>query len=278
MTVELVMVVKDEAAVIDRCLETVEATIDSWTIIDTGSTDDTADRCRNVLAGKPGQVLERPWVDFGANLTEALELAGDADWLLRLDADMTVGTHPGLRGWLDQDPDPDCDAWMVEVIDAGTIYRLPLLVRAGKPWAYIGRTHEYLDTSKVKRRALHGLTVTHHHDGSNRATKHLRDIELLLDELNAGDPRATFYTAQALECLGELEGAMLFYRQRAAMGGFEEEAWLAEWRAAELSQDVPALLAAWERRPARHEPLTAAARLVRAQDGASDDLLARALD
>ena len=36
-------------------------------------------------------VVERPWVNFGHNRSEAFALArGTADWLLALDADMTV--------------------------------------------------------------------------------------------------------------------------------------------------------------------------------------------
>jgi len=40
-TICLVMIVKNEAHVIRRCLESVRPLIDTWLIIDTGSTDGT---------------------------------------------------------------------------------------------------------------------------------------------------------------------------------------------------------------------------------------------
>ena len=82
------MIVRDEAAVIERCLASVRDHIDTWVICDTGSTDGTQDLVRTALSGIPGELHERPWVDFGHNRTELLRLArGKADFLLLLDAD-----------------------------------------------------------------------------------------------------------------------------------------------------------------------------------------------
>nr|WP_293767360.1 hypothetical protein [Sporichthya sp.] len=38
--------------------------IDHWLIVDTGSTDGTQELIRTMLAGIPGEVVERPWVTF----------------------------------------------------------------------------------------------------------------------------------------------------------------------------------------------------------------------
>ncbi|MGW8788902.1 glycosyltransferase, partial [Heyndrickxia sporothermodurans] len=42
-TICLSMIVKNEASVIRRCLDSVRPLIDTWVIIDTGSTDGTQD-------------------------------------------------------------------------------------------------------------------------------------------------------------------------------------------------------------------------------------------
>jgi hypothetical protein len=272
VTVALVAIVRDEEDVLLDCLDSTRGLISSWTIVDTGSTDGTKKLVRSALKGIPGKLHSKPWQDFGTNRTEALELArGTADWMLLLDADMTVEAHPDLLEWLATDPDPETDAWMVQILDSGTSWRLPLLIRGNREWRYIGPVHEYLDTSECKRRPLLGLTVRHH--GSNR--HHIQKFDNYLTTLKpgveAGDPRAIFYSAECLRFLGCIPQAIEMYQQRSQMNGFEEEAWYAAYQAAKLSRNVTDLQAAWERRPWRAEPLQAAADLVREQS--HDDVL-----
>src|SRR5437773_8058324 len=90
MTVALCMIVKNEAHVIRRYLESHKDVIDTWCIVDTGSTDGTQQIVRDTMAelGIPGELHEREWIDFGTNKTEMLQLAkGRADYLLQNDAD-----------------------------------------------------------------------------------------------------------------------------------------------------------------------------------------------
>src|SRR3954467_653686 len=90
------MIVRDESAVIERCLASVRPHVDHWVIVDTGSMDDTIERIRRAMDPVPGDVFERPWRDFGHNRTEALELARNrADYVLFIDADETLGAQPG---------------------------------------------------------------------------------------------------------------------------------------------------------------------------------------
>jgi len=262
--ISLCMIVRNEGKCIERCLASVKPLISSWTIVDTGSTDDTKKLIRKVLKGVPGKLHDKVFVDFGHNRTEALALAkGTAEWLLLLDADETVDVHPDLLTWLGTDPDPETDAWMVEIVDSGTIWKRPLLVRGNKDWRYIGPVHEYLDYMSVKSRGLLGLTVYHH--GSNRHPIQKFDHYLTLLEpgLEAGDPRAVFYSAECLRFLGCYPKAIELYLKRASMNSFEEEAWYAAYQAAKLAGNVTDLLKAFERRPWRAEPLWAAAELVR---------------
>src|SRR5262252_2133043 len=92
MSVGLIMIVKNEEKTLPRLAESVRDQIDYWTIVDTGSTDGTADVVDRVFAGVSGEYHQRQWLGFGPSRNEALVL-GEAhtDWLLWLDADETLG-------------------------------------------------------------------------------------------------------------------------------------------------------------------------------------------
>lgn len=288
MSIVLTLLVKNEANRILRCLNSVigypprpdgragfPRAIDELVVIDTGSTDGTQTIIANWATDHdiPLSLVEQGWRHFGFHLTALLELAKDrADWILRLDADMELKYPANFREWLDAEPSPQTDSWMVEVHDHGTMYRLPMLVRGGLDWQYVGFTHEYLDPIR-RRRDLTGVWIVHHGDGSGRSGKLQRDRELLEAAVkeDANDRRSWFYLAQTYRDLGMIPEAIEAYATRVELGGWIEETWYAKYQAALLSEDVDALLEAWKERPHRHEPLKAAANLVRAKP--HDDML-----
>jgi glycosyltransferase involved in cell wall biosynthesis len=81
--IKLVMIARDEARCIERCLLSARAWVDEMWVLDTGSADATA-----AIAERCGARLAHfKWIDdFSAARNAALTLA-DADWCLVLDAD-----------------------------------------------------------------------------------------------------------------------------------------------------------------------------------------------
>jgi hypothetical protein len=50
------------------------------------------------LSGIPGELHERPWIDFGHNHTELLRLAQErGDYMLMIDASEVLELPPGFR-------------------------------------------------------------------------------------------------------------------------------------------------------------------------------------
>lgn len=258
------MIVKDEADVIERCLASVEHLISYWVICDTGSTDGTQDLIRAHLEGVPGELHERPWVDFGTNRSELLALSrGKADYLLLLDADWTFTAQPGALDRL------NADEYLVEhrhIRGAEFSLHNRHLVRGSRRWWYVGVTHEHIRTEgKPRSKPLRNAYITNWIDGGvGREQRWEQDARLLEAELerHPDSPRERFYLAQTYRDLGRTEAAIEQYALRAKLGGWAEEVFyslfqvgalhrkLGDWDAA-----VPALLRALEFRPSRIEPL-----------------------
>jgi glycosyltransferase involved in cell wall biosynthesis len=85
MKLSVVVITKNEEAVIGRCLESV-AWADERIVVDSGSTDRTLEICRSLGA----QVHVTPdWPGPGPQRNRAIDLAG-GEWILALDADEWV--------------------------------------------------------------------------------------------------------------------------------------------------------------------------------------------
>lgn len=83
LTISLCMIVKDEEAVLARCLESIKDVVDEIIIVDTGSTDRTKEIARRYTE----QVFDFTWVnDFAAARNEAFSKA-TCQYQMWLDAD-----------------------------------------------------------------------------------------------------------------------------------------------------------------------------------------------
>jgi glycosyltransferase involved in cell wall biosynthesis len=278
-TVCLNMIVKDEAPVIRRCLESVRPLIDTWVILDTGSTDGTQDVIRDVYSDLPGELHERPWKGFDGSRTEAIELArAGADYLLFMDADDVMEVGSGFRM-----PELTLDAYRVAVHEGPSIHSRRALVSTRPPWRYVGVLHEYLDCgSGTTSGTLEGINILIVGGGARGRgvglrEKYLRDAETLQQGLikEPGNARYVFYLAQSLSNAGELEKALEAYDRRVTMDGWAEEGFVAHLSAARLAEALERpqaevmdrYLRAHESRPSRAEALGDLARLCRVNGG-----------
>ncbi|QNP47528.1 glycosyltransferase [Diaphorobacter aerolatus] len=266
------MIVRNEAHVIERCLASVKPWIDRWVIVDTGSSDGTQQRIRDFMRDVPGELHERPWKNFAHNRNEALQLArATADYLLFIDADEQL-QMPAPFQW----PPLEADGYFLTCHMAGTEYQRNALIATRRDWRWEGVLHEFLtapDASPWER--LPGPVIAVSHDGARArdSETYLRDIELLEAALQTEpqNARYVFYLAQSYRDAGRPEQSLARYRQRAAMGGWEEERWFAQFQIAKLMERTgaapqavrEAYLAAYAARPQRAEPLCELARFCR---------------
>jgi glycosyltransferase involved in cell wall biosynthesis len=269
----LSMIVKDEARTIARTLASVKPFIDRWTIVDTGSSDDTRDVVRRELAGVPGRVEEAPFVDFETTRNLALERCGqEADFILWLDADDELSGGAELRAFLAEEraaSGPDREAYLVRVETVVT-FDSARVVRSGTDWRFKGVVHEVLahPGRPSPTRRVPGASIRHDPDPQAIARSHARrerDLGLLAGALqrDPSDARAAFYLAMTHKWLRRWDDAASAFRRRIELGGWAEEVFLAKLGLAEVAEsrgdawsDVLALyLDAFAFAPHRAEPL-----------------------
>jgi len=107
MLLELVMIVKNSGDDIIKMLEAARDHIDHWTILDTGSTDNTMENITKTLKNVPGtlyngvKLYNDPFVDFSTARNRALDLAGDTcTFTIMLDDTYSIHEGKEMRKFL----------------------------------------------------------------------------------------------------------------------------------------------------------------------------------
>ena len=203
----LFMIVKNEAHILDRCLDSAQPLVDQTVIVDTGSNDDTI----SIAKKRGATVIEQPWKDFGHNRTQSFQ-AVDAKWAMTIDADMQIVCPDAtkFREALD-DPEKVVDGFSILQINNGTEYRNIRIMRRDRPWVCKGATHEYW---ACKGGVIYDLPkeliyIQDIGDGGAKADKFERDERLLREELKQepDNERDIFYLANMLSCQERFEEA-----------------------------------------------------------------------
>jgi tetratricopeptide (TPR) repeat protein len=216
--IHLVMIARDEARCIERCLVSARAWVDQMWVLDTGSTDATA-----AIAARCGaRVAHFKWVDdFSAARNAALALT-DADWCLVLDADEWIvrggetiaalrTQAPAFIGQISVASSFDAEQGGAGVAPSWLPRLLPRGVR------YEGRVHEQPRSALPRQR----LPIVVGHDGylgAQMVHKRGRNEQLLQLALAAqpGDAYLRYQLGKDFEVRAQFEAAAPHYLQALA--------------------------------------------------------------
>jgi len=214
-TLSLVMIVKNEASKIRRCLDSVCSLVDEIIIVDTGSTDNT----RSIAEEYKAQIYDFEWInDFSAARNFALSQA-TGNWSLVLDADEYISNdcRAAISDFIHGDP----AIGLIKRVDAfsgneGIDYEHTYISRLFPSFCrYEGKIHEQI-LSDLPRRAI---DMSIFHDGYLNEIKSERNIPILLNVIAEypGDPYYHYQIAkeyrgldQQQECFEHLNLAYEF--------------------------------------------------------------------
>lgn len=291
------MIVRDEAAVIQECLESLIPWIDAWAIVDTGSTDSTVSIIQTSLSHLPGMLAYDTWTgDFAAHRNRALQLARSVlsenfgrligARLLLLDADESLVVRNPLAFKAHLRSGASIHWWLEE---GGWRFRKlgSVLLENVRGWRH--SIHEELNLNEKCANAhpIHSAHLLHAADGARRRRSDFSiDEEIAQLRNHAGDDPesqpaylAEFYCARSLEAWGRYEAAVFAFQQAqqvCPIGGDDE--WQCVWGRARCLEHIDtalaaeAYLAAHVKNISRAEPLVSLARIARLQQQPTEAL------
>ena len=200
-SISLCMIVRDEEAVLGRCLESVAPAVDEIIVVDTGSVDGT----KSVAAAYTDRIYDFAWVDDFAAARNASFAKATGDYILWLDADDVLLPEDldallCLKNRLDQTP---ADVVMMRYntgFDSRgnpTFFfdRERLVRRAAGP-IWHGRVHEYIQCHGS--RITVNIAVTHRSIKTAYTTRNLRIYEKMAVAGEPFTPRDRFYYGREL--------------------------------------------------------------------------------
>jgi glycosyltransferase involved in cell wall biosynthesis len=261
----LILMVRNESKIIERCLNSVEGVVDAICVTDTGSTDSTCEIVNKYLDTHNGSLHTCEWRNFGYNRTisfmnakEQLKAIGcdlSTTYGLLLDADM-VFVPGALKEMNLTEP-----AYKI-IQKAGSLeYPNTRLIRMDQDVICKGVTHEYWDIPSSMLKCSH---INDLNDGGCKSDKFERDAALLEDGLfeDPDNERYLFYLGQTYHSLRRHEDSIDMYIRRIEAGGWYEEVWYSHYMIAQCYRDLNKpiefehwVLKAYEYRPVRSEAL-----------------------
>lgn len=200
MFLSLCMILRNEEAVLARCLDSVRKGVDEIILVDTGSRD----RTKEIARAYTDQVYEFPWQDdFSAARNFGLEKASGDYWMW-LDADDVLSETAlfQLQRFKQQIP-IETDVVMMPYGNAfdprgrpGLLYERERILRNHPKYRFQGRVHEAVPPSgKIIRE---NILIEHRPQGKKDPDRNLRIYEKMLEQKAVFSPRDLYYYGREL--------------------------------------------------------------------------------
>jgi glycosyltransferase involved in cell wall biosynthesis len=218
---ELVMIVKNSGDVLRECLKENKKWIDSWTILDTGSTDNTIDIIKEELKDIDGNLYFSDFIDFSYARNKCLELSSKkCKYQIMLDDSYILQGGKELRKILEKN-DTACFLIKIAHYNNGYLsneYTSKRILKTSENLRYKYRLHEEIIIDEDKTQVikdndifLNDIIVKEHTDRTY--TRKKRDLEALLLDYkdDPNDTRTIYFLATVYSNLDDYKNSLKYY-------------------------------------------------------------------
>jgi hypothetical protein len=206
---------------------------DRWTILDTGSTDDTIDIITRVLIGKKkGDLYQEPFINFRDSRNRCLELAGTSCKFLTM-LDDTYIIKGNLRGFLNEvRGDQVSTSFTLYIQSNDVIYGSNRIIKSDSGLKYIHKIHEVINDNNnmnivIPKEVVFIDDIVFDYMETRTFDRKQLDLKWLFEEVdeNSQNPRTYYYIAQTYNLLEDYEKAFYYFTKRTEFinSGFLQE-------------------------------------------------------
>lgn len=196
--------------------------IDRWTILDTGSTDNTVEIIKKVLKNKKGNLYQEPFINFKDSRNRCLDLA-DTTCKFNIMLDDTYVIRGKLREFLETvRGDQFSDSFSLYILSDDTEYCSNRITKSENKLRYIYKIHEVITKDNNINVIIPKDVATifdHRSEYMEKRTMDRKkyDLDILFEELeeNPNDTRTYYYIAQTYNLMNEQEKAAEWFLKRA---------------------------------------------------------------
>lgn len=217
--INLCIMVKDAGDLFEKVLTENLPYIDRWTILDTGSTDNTIEIINKVLSCKKGRLYQEPFINFRDSRNRCLELAG-TKCKYNIMLDDTYILRGNLRNYLSTiRGDQYADSYNLIISCDQLEYYSNRVLKSERDLKYVYKIHEVVEANtNVVIPKDQGYIEDQGSEYMYKRTlaRKEKDLELLFEEMNDNpdDCRMYYYIGQTYNILHKYELAAEYYLKR----------------------------------------------------------------